>query len=34
MLANAGVSKVKRNGYAVRVKNPKDGLAVLELNSA
>ena len=33
-LADAGASKVKRNGYAIRLKTPKDGLAVLELNSA
>jgi hypothetical protein len=33
-LADAGASKVKRNGYAIKLKTPKDGLAVLELNSA
>jgi hypothetical protein len=30
----AGAGKIKRNGYAIRLKTPKDGLAVLELNSA
>jgi hypothetical protein len=30
----AGASKIKRNGYAIRLKTPKDGFAVLELNSA
>jgi hypothetical protein len=34
MLAAANANKVKRNGYAIRLKTPKDGLAVLELNSA
>lgn len=34
ILAAANASKVKRNGYAIRLKTPKDGLAVLELNSA
>jgi len=33
-LADAGANKVKRNGYAIRLKTPKDGLVVLELNSA
>jgi hypothetical protein len=33
-LAGANAGKVKRNGYAIRLKTPKDGPAVLELNSA
>ena len=33
-LADAGASKIKHNGYAIKLKTPKDGLAVLELNSA
>jgi hypothetical protein len=33
-LADAGANKVKRNGYAIRLRTPKDSLAVLELNSA
>jgi hypothetical protein len=32
-LANAGAKRIKRNGYAVRLK-PTDGLAVLEIRSA
>ena len=35
-LTNGGASKIKRNGYAVQLKTPKDkdGLAVLEIRSA
>jgi hypothetical protein len=33
-LTNSGASKIKRNGYAVQLKTPKDGLAVLEIRSA
>jgi hypothetical protein len=33
-LTNAGASKIKRNGYAVQLKTPTDGLAVLEIRSA
>ena len=33
-LTNAGASKIKRNGYAVQLKTPADGLAVLEIRSA
>jgi hypothetical protein len=33
-LADAGSGKVKRNGYAIRLKASKDGPAILELNSA
>ena len=33
-LTNGGASKVKRNGYAVQLKTPTDGLAVLEIRSA
>jgi hypothetical protein len=33
-LGDAGANKVKHNGYAIKLKTPKDGLAVLELNSA
>lgn len=33
-LASANSGKVKRNGYAIRLKTTKDGPAVLELNSA
>ena len=34
MLTDASAGKVKRNGYAIKLKTPKNGLAVLELNSA
>jgi hypothetical protein len=33
-LTNGGASKIKRNGYAVQLKTPADGLAVLEIRSA
>jgi len=33
-LTNGGASKIKRNGYAVQLKTPTDGLAVLEIRSA
>jgi hypothetical protein len=33
-LTNGGASKIKRNGYAVQLKTPKDDLAVLEIRSA
>ena len=33
-LAHTGASKIKRNGYAVRLKQPSDGFAVLEIRSA
>jgi hypothetical protein len=33
-LTNGGASKIKRNGYAVQLKTPKDGLAVIEIRSA
>jgi hypothetical protein len=33
-LADGGASKVKRNGYSVRLKTPKDGFAALEIRSA
>jgi hypothetical protein len=33
-LTEAGANKIKRNGYAVRLKTPADGLAVLEIRSA
>ena len=33
-LTNGGASKVKRNGYAVQLKTPTDGPAVLEIRSA
>src|SRR5262249_33117929 len=33
-LTNAGASKIKRNGYAVQLKAPADGEAVLEIRSA
>jgi hypothetical protein len=33
-LTNGGASKIKRNGYAVQLKTPKDGLAALEIRSA
>ena len=33
-LVNGGASKIKRNGYAVQLKTPKDGLAALEIRSA
>jgi len=33
-LTNAGAGKIKRNGYAVQLKTPTDGLAVLEIRSA
>ena len=33
-LTNGGASKVKHNGYAVQLKTPTDGLAVLEIRSA
>jgi hypothetical protein len=33
-LTDGGASKIKRNGYAVQVKTPVDGLAVLEIRSA
>jgi len=33
-LTNGGASKIKRNGYAVQLKRPADGLAVLEIRSA
>ena len=35
-LTNGGASKIKRNGYAVQLKTPKDkdGLDVLEIRSA
>jgi hypothetical protein len=33
-LADAGAGKIKRNGYAIRLKTPENGPAVLELNSA
>ena len=33
-LTNGGASKIKRNGYAVRLKTPSDGFAALEIRSA
>jgi hypothetical protein len=33
-LTNSGASKIKRNGYAVQLKTPTDGPAVLEIRSA
>ena len=33
-LTNAGASRIKRNGYAVQLKTPADGFAVLEIRSA
>jgi len=33
-LANAGAGRIKRNGYAVRLKTIADGPAVLEICSA
>jgi hypothetical protein len=33
-LTDGGASKIKRNGYAVQLKIPTDGLAVLEIRSA
>jgi hypothetical protein len=33
-LTNGGASKIKRNGYAVQLKTPTDGPAVLEIRSA
>jgi hypothetical protein len=33
-LADAGASRIKRNGYAVRLKQTSDGFAVLEIRSA
>jgi len=33
-LTNGGANKIKRNGYAVQLKTPTDGLAVLEIRSA
>jgi hypothetical protein len=33
-LTDAGANKIKRNGYAVQLKTPTDGLAVLEIRSA
>jgi hypothetical protein len=33
-LTDGGASKIKRNGYAVQLKTPTDGLAVLEIRSA
>ena len=33
-LTDGGASKIKRNGYAVQLKRPSDGLAVLEIRSA
>jgi hypothetical protein len=33
-LTDAGASRIKRNGYAVQLKTPADGLAVLEIRSA
>jgi len=33
-LTNAGASRIKRNGYAIQVKTPTDGPAVLEIRSA
>jgi hypothetical protein len=33
-LTNAGASRIKRNGYAVQLKTPAGGLAVLEIRSA
>jgi hypothetical protein len=33
-LTNGGASRIKRNGYAVQLKTPADGFAVLEIRSA
>jgi hypothetical protein len=33
-LTDGGANKIKRNGYAVQLKTPTDGLAVLEIRSA
>jgi hypothetical protein len=33
-LTDGGANKIKRNGYAVQLKTPADGLAVLEIRSA
>ena len=33
-LANGGANRIKRNGYAVQLKTPPDGLTVLEIRSA
>ena len=33
-LIGGGASKIKRNGYAVQLKTPTDGEAVLEIRSA
>jgi hypothetical protein len=33
-LTHGGASKIKRNGYAVELKTPKDGPAVIEIRSA
>ena len=33
-LIEGGASKIKRNGYAVQLKTPTDGEAVLEIRSA
>src|SRR5262249_24306666 len=33
-LTDSGTSKIKRNGYAVQLKTPMDGPAVLEIRSA
>jgi hypothetical protein len=33
-LTNGGASKIKRNGYAVQLRTPTDGLTVLEIRSA
>jgi hypothetical protein len=34
VLTDSGTSKIKRNGYAVQLKRPADGFAVLEIRSA
>jgi hypothetical protein len=33
-LTDGGANKIKRNGYAVQLKTPTDGPAVLEIRSA